>query len=874
MPNMNTPRTPLGIAILSVVLAVLGWSCTQRSVSGINHDVTVGIYQNAPKLYFDDENKPAGFFIDLLQEIARQERWNLHYVACAWEDCLTQLEAGDIDLMPDVAFSDERSQRFDFHTISVAHSWSQIYAPAGHALHALPDLIGKRVAVLHDSVQEAYLRQLMTGMERGFTLVPADSLEQAFSLTAQGQADAVVSNQFYGERHASRFKLRETPLIFMPSGLYYATTKARNRELLERIDAHLAAWRQDPESIYFAALRKAMLPPPGLVIPDWAYWTLGGGGGLIMLFIGVTVLLRWQVRQRTAELERINLRLNHVLQASPVVLYALRQTDRDVFVTDWVSDNIQSLFGFSPEEARTPGWWLERLHPDDRDMARASFAKLQEQPHLIHEYRILDAQGCVRHVRDELSYIPAASGSAGVVVGTWSDLTEHREQAERLSYLTHHDPLTGLPNRWLLHDRLEHAIERSRHEGAPIAVVYIDLDRFKNINDTLGHTTGDAMLNIAAQRIASLISAGETLARVGGDEFVLLFEHDATPQKLSHVARTILNAFSAPLEVGPHALTVTASLGISLHPSDGNDADTLLKNAELALYEAKNQGRNTFRFFSAALSAGVMERLVMENALRGAIKRNELVLHFQPQIDLRSGEWIGAEALVRWQQPDLGLVPPGQFIPLAEETGLINDIGKWVLNEACGQMMAWESQGLRLPRMSINLSARQFESETIVDEVTQALRETGLEASRLELEVTESMVMREPEKAASALGQLKAMGARIAIDDFGTGHSSLAYLKRLPLDRLKIDQSFVRDIGNDANDEAISRAVISLARTLGLETIAEGVERDAQAEFLLREGCDLAQGYLFGRPLPADALLAEWRQHHAHSQSAKSGPKE
>jgi diguanylate cyclase (GGDEF)-like protein/PAS domain S-box-containing protein len=445
-------------------------------------------------------------------------------------------------------------------------------------------------------------------------------------------------------------------------------------------------------------------------------------------------------------------------------------------------------------------------------------------------------------------------------VAVFSDISSLKVAQERIDFLAYHDSLTRLPNRILLRDRLEHALMRARREGATLALLFFDLDRFKSVNDTLGHTVGDELLIDVGTRVSSLIRASDTLARLGGDEFVLLLEDETDVRQVTTVARKILDIFSTPRTVGGHALTVTASIGIARYPDDGDDADTLLKHADLAMYEAKSQGRNNYQFFSLDLTAGSLERLVMENALRGAVARGELVLQYQPQIDFARGLLAGVEALVRWRHPELGLVSPGQFIPLAEEMGIIGEIGEWVLNEACRQMVAWDADGFHVPLVAVNLSARQIDRDQIVAVTANALKRSGLAAERVELEVTESMVMREPERALEVLDGLRKLGVALAIDDFGTGYSSLAYLRRLPLNRLKVDQSFVGDIGRDANGEAIIRAVIALARSLGLNTVAEGVETRSQADFMRTEGCDIGQGYLYDKPLPAASLLAAWGQ--------------
>ncbi|HRP96014.1 MAG TPA: EAL domain-containing protein [Rhodocyclaceae bacterium] len=455
-----------------------------------------------------------------------------------------------------------------------------------------------------------------------------------------------------------------------------------------------------------------------------------------------------------------------------------------------------------------------------------------------------------------ISAVRNGTGKISHYVGVFSDVSSVKEAQAQIEFLAHHDALTRLPNRALLLERLQHGLTHARRHGQRLAVMLLDLDRFKNVNDSLGHPVGDELLQEIGRRISAQIRADDTLARLGGDEFVLLLEDEASIAGIEAVARKLLGVLAKPVVVGKHALTITASIGISVYPEDGDDADTLLRNADGAMYEAKKQGRNGYAFFAPELAAGALERLVMESALRTAVARNELVLHYQPQVDLESGRLVGVEALVRWPHPELGLVSPGQFVPLAEEIGLIADIGLWVLDEACAQMVRWRSQGVDVPRVAINLSAQQLRNDALVEAVAGALQRHALRAEQLELELTESMIMEHPEYAKRVLEGLRRLGVQVAVDDFGTGYSSLAYLKLLELDRLKIDQSFVRDIGTDPNDEAITRAVIALANSLGLETVAEGVEHLSQVEFLRAEGCDAAQGYHFGRPLPADELTA------------------
>ncbi|BCB26836.1 hypothetical protein SKTS_17220 [Sulfurimicrobium lacus] len=453
--------------------------------------------------------------------------------------------------------------------------------------------------------------------------------------------------------------------------------------------------------------------------------------------------------------------------------------------------------------------------------------------------------------------ISAVNDNEGVTthyVGVFSDISTVKEAMQQIDFLAHHDALTRLPNRILFHDRLSHGLDRAQRENSPLALLYLDLDRFKTVNDTLGHPVGDELLQEVARRMAGALRAGDTLARLGGDEFVLLLEDDANAQQAAVVARKILDLFAVPISVAEHKLNVTASIGISLYPGDGEDPDTLLRHADRAMYEAKSRGRNTYQFFEPVLSAGVLQRLVMENALRGAMERNELLLHYQPQVDLGSGGICAAEALLRWRSAELGLVSPADFIPVAEEMGLIISIGEWVLRTACAQNKAWQDAGLPPIRVAVNVSALQVLAGTLPGIVAETLRDTGLDPRYLELELTESVMIREVEATLSQVIELKRLGVTISLDDFGTGYSSLGYLSRFPLDRLKIDQGFVRNITTEPKNAAIARATVALSQGLGMVVIAEGVETEGQLRYLHSIGCEEIQGYLFSRPVPPEEL--------------------
>jgi diguanylate cyclase (GGDEF)-like protein/PAS domain S-box-containing protein len=457
-------------------------------------------------------------------------------------------------------------------------------------------------------------------------------------------------------------------------------------------------------------------------------------------------------------------------------------------------------------------------------------------------------------------------------VCVFSDITKLKESQEKLDHLAHHDALTGLPNRLLFHDRLQHAMVRAARGAEQLAVIFIDLDRFKNVNDTLGHHVGDELLKQVAKSLSACLRDGDTLARLGGDEFIVLLEDIGGERGARMVAEKLMRLFEQPVLVSDYELFVTGSVGISLFPQDADDLNVLIRNADVAMYQAKARGRNGYAFYAPSMDGEGIERLRLEALLRRAIEKNEIWLAYQPQVEIDSGRLIGVEALVRWNSPELGQVAPSRFIPLAEDIGFINQLGGWVLEQACRQMTSWDRAGLYVPKIAVNLSARQFDRGGLAGTVERALRETGLLANRLQLEVTESVIMNTGD-AMQYINELHAIGVELAIDDFGTGYSSLAYLKQLPVQTLKIDRSFIKDISTDPNDEAIAIAIIQLGKSMNLAVIAEGVETAEQAAFLLRHGCRRAQGYLYARPLPPEQLLAEWGQgNDARLEHAGTGP--
>jgi diguanylate cyclase (GGDEF)-like protein len=423
--------------------------------------------------------------------------------------------------------------------------------------------------------------------------------------------------------------------------------------------------------------------------------------------------------------------------------------------------------------------------------------------------------------------------------------------AQRIEYLAYHDGLTGLPNRSLFNKLLAQSITQAHRQGGRLAVAFIDLDRFKQINDTLGHEAGDELLQEVAKRLKAILRGSDVVSRLGGDEFVVLLTDLQEEKYAATAAQKIIATIAEPFVLLGHEFRVTASIGISIYPHDGPDEQTLTKNADVAMYQAKEEGKNNFKFYSEKLNANSLERLALESSLRHALERREFQLHYQPKRDMSSGQITGTEALLRWQHPDLGLVAPMRFIPVAEETGLIVPIGKWVLHTACAQNVAWRKQGLPRLSIAINLTARQFADENLLRDVAAALEATGMEAALLEIEINESLLIRDVASTLRILTALKALGVRIAIDDFGTGYSSLSTLQRFPLDTVKIDRSFIRNLASPTDNTALTEAIITMGKHLSLTVVAQGVETKEQADFLHKHACDELQGFYFNKPMPA-----------------------
>ncbi|PMR78628.1 diguanylate cyclase [Halomonas urumqiensis] len=816
----------------------------------------VGVYHNPPKLFIDDQGQPSGILWELLEAIASQEAWRLDPVDCRWQACLEALVDERLDLLPDVAWSQARSAQLAFHREPALHSWSQIYQRPGTALDAIPDLDGKRVAVLQGSIQQTYLENLGEGFGITLDLLAVDTYAAGFEATLAGQVEAVVANRHFGDWQARQLGLSATPIMFQPARLFYAAPAGRKASVLAAIDEHLIAWKPTQNTPYHEILERwSVRNDDQFRIPEWLWWSLGGLTAMLALALVGNMLLRRRVAERTTRLAASEQRLAAILDSVEAFIFIktpdLRYTYVNRKVCELLNRSATSILGHRDEEffdADTAA----RLRANDLRVIEGGEKVTDEETNLL-------PRGGKPHVFLSVKLpLYDARGEVVSLCGISTDITEYREIQESNRLLANFNPVTGLPNRQRFMDKLTQAILNTRHRHPFIALLLIDLDHFKLVNDLHSHEAGDRLLRHVAQRLGLIVDDTDTLAHLGDDEFALLIDNLAPPlESAAHRIEQLGERLLAAVQRNggeEDTPTITASLGLTLFSRHDVEPGGAMQQADIALAQAKAAGGNTLRFFNDQMQVRVMERVRLERDLQRALQRDEFRLCYQLKVDTDERP-VGVEALIRWQHPERGLIPPVEFIPLAEQSQLILAIGQWVVETACEVLSRWADDEAREQlSMAVNVSAVQFHDPGFVSQIKAVLAESGAPAERLMLEVTESVLMEEPESVRNTLAALRELGIRLALDDFGTGYSSLNYLKRLPLDELKIDRSFILGIPHDASDTAIVETTLTLATHLGLDVVAEGVENDAQFQWLKARGCRVFQGYRFGKPVELESL--------------------
>ena len=842
--HSRRPRVSVGVVLFALLTGADGRAGAQAGAVPASPRPTLIYAGDAyfpPFEYKDAAGKAHGFNVQLVTQAAADAGYDVEFRLGAWPEAIKSLDEKRADLAA-VAYSSERAERYDL----LSPIWNMhlsLLFPPGRASYpsTLEDLSGERVALIERGfIQEALLKLPIEKQPR-FRLC-ADQFEAVQKLIA-GEATMVAGNGLALRHIAAQFGLHDLIEVDVASTSYYLVAlKGRGGELKPLSEA-LERIRASPRMSGIVESTLTIAPPPvpfTRQIEKYAFAIVA----LVLVAAGAFVwsaLLQREVRARTNELER-GLAERQKLTAERDRFFEVSQTLHVVLdgsgTIRWVSPASKRILGKAPEDFVGTKVW-EHLDVDEETARREVLPRLITGASDI-ELRLKHRDGSKRWTL----WNAAPDPMGGLVFAAGLDISERRKAEHQIEHLAYHDALTGLPNRHLFVDRLDNALTRAQRTEETLAVLFIDIDHFKSINDSLGHTAGDVLLRTIALRLRSTLRTEDTVARLGGDEFTVLVSGVKDPNDLLRLAQKLHSTIKVPVEVASRELTVSASIGVGLYPQDGETAEQLLRNADLAMYRAKELGRDRTQFYTAAMSARLLEHLNLEARLRRALGAGELFLAYQPIIRLKTKQVEAREALLRWRDPDRGTIQPSEFIGIAEATNLISEIGRHVIALACAATVS-RPEG---ERVSINLSGRQFHDPALLETVDKALRESGLPPGRLEFEITETVAMQDLERADLILESLQKRGIRLLMDDFGTGHSSLSNLRRLPLHAVKIDRSFVADLPGEKRARGIVTAIISMAHHLGLEVIAEGVETEEQLAFLEAEGCDSAQGFLLGRP--------------------------
>jgi diguanylate cyclase (GGDEF)-like protein/PAS domain S-box-containing protein len=680
-----------------------------------------------------------------------------------------------------------------------------------------------------------------TLMREGFAVIEADNGEQALTIFDEQHPDIVLLDV-------------EMPVM---DG-FTACVKLRQRQDAAHLPVLMVTGLEDVGSVnraYDAGATDFITKPIN--------WPVLGHRIRYMLRSSETLVdLAYTVR----ELHNSRVRLTN---AQRIAQLGNWEIDTETLTMSW-SEEVYRILGIEPDSV-TPSLaeLLGSVHKDDREQLRHWFSlALKTGVSQGVNHRSMGPDGNLRNVYQQVEAIIDLDGRVTLLHGTIQDITERQKFEDKIRELAYFDTLTGLPNRDSFMMHVDQSIKSASRHKQKLAALFLDLDDFKRINDTLGHTIGDLLLKVTAERLQDCLRFSDVVghtaedvsthmvSRFGGDEFTILLTEIRGSEDVAVVAQRIMDSLVRPLNLSGHEIVITPTIGIAVFPEDGDNTEVLFRNSDTAMYSAKRAGKNHYQFYNNAMNVSARERLAMENQLRKALERNELLLHYQPQLDVISGRVIGVEALLRWQNDELGNVPPDRFIPMAEDSGLIIPVGEWVLRTACAQLKAWQDTGVPIARVAVNISVRQFMHPRFLQLVTQVLEDTGLDPESLELEITENLLMKDADGAIRILQELKKLGVLLAIDDFGTGYSSLSYLKRFPIDRLKVDQTFVREITTNIEDAAITKAVIAMANTMDIRVIAEGVETEEQLCYLTEKRCHEIQGYYLSRPVPAQEVCS------------------
>lgn len=834
-----------------------------------HRSLRVAMFHAPPILVVNDDGSYSGFMVEFLENLAKLENWDLEWVRLNWPEAIPSALNHNVDLIPFISYSEERANYLDYNDIGILTGWGQVFV---HRSEETPEniigLSGKTIAVIKNEIYGEKLAALCDLFIIQCKFIEVNTYEEAAALLQARKVSAYVTSNLVSYGYSNP-DVKKTPIAFEPRKVLFATAKNTNGDLLKTIDHYTKLWRYDKSSPYFTLKKKYLSEiESSQPLPPWIMYLFITILGLLLCLALISIILRKQVKIKTQDIEEQSDKIRQIINLVPHMIFATNAKGRLILANRYAA----KFFGInmSNERSHKKQELLDKvpkaraLFDDEELLLRRDSHALQKE---VEVYNV-DGKKVIFNV-SKVPFITRYSRTPSVVsVGV--DITDAKNYEHQIKHMAQHDLLTGLPNKILLNDRLQQSLVLTKSYGHSGAVLFIDLDYFKNINDSLGHATGDELLKEVAQRILATVRDGDTVARHSGDEFIvhlnhLSAHHTKAESIATSIAESINTAIAQEYEVDGTKLFTTASIGIVIYPTSGDTVDLIVKRAETAMYHAESMGRNRYALFTRAMEKAVVRRQVLESELHKALQESRFILRYQPQIADDEFKCIGAEALLRWSHPTEGIISPTEFIPIAEQSNLIIPIGEWVLKQVCHQIKYWlETYGYS-PFITVNLSAVQMRNSNLVNYISKLLEQTKIPPHLLELEVTETVLLHEGRASIDILNQLKNLGLKLSIDDFGTGYSSLTYLKRLPLDKLKIDRSFVKDIPGDPDSETIINTIINMSHDMGLEVIAEGVETKEQLDYLLSEKCSLFQGFYFDPPISLKKMELKYFDNLHHS---------
>jgi diguanylate cyclase (GGDEF)-like protein/PAS domain S-box-containing protein len=821
------------------------------------HTYLIGISDNPPLSFLNQEKKAAGFIVDLFAEIARQEKIEIQWVFDEWNILLEQSKAGEIDMLSSVGYSSERTKYFNYSQEGFITSWANIYLPQDSTITNFLELNMQTISVLKGDINGTNLVSRCERFEIKCSIKESNTYLELFNTIINGEADAVVANNIAGSWYANKYKVIDSSIIFNPSITYVVTPKKVDQSLMTLYDEYLKQWKADPSSIYYKTRSKWMLHQSNEVISIKTLLTIFGLALFGLLAFLAAMKYKKQVNRRVEQVSILNQQFSQIINLVPHMIYVTDSNGNIVIANKKASE----YFGMTEEEIDRCNVQNLRAHVEsareflnDNDLSLlvkgGELKEVETRDYLDRKYTFLMSKVPLKGMKNKQS--------SHVVVAV--DITDIKAYQQQIIHMAQYDALTDLPNKVYFKSLLAKEINRFKKHQKQGAVLYLDMDSFKTINDSQGHQVGDMLIIEIASRLKQLIHEETDLAHFGGDEFIINLPNiDKNSRqaelKAKALGEIILESLAQPCIINEMVFQITASMGIMIYPRDGTTEQIILKRADIALNKAKHQGRNNVQLYDKQLELQVIHDHELETQLRHALKNNEFEIVYQPIIDGLKNKIVGVEALLRWNHPQKGLILPGNFIQVAEKNHFVIKLGNWVLEQACKKIHQEQQKGNTTLYIAVNVSAVQLKSKDFYANIVRLIEKYKIPANHLEFEITESVLMDDIELSITIFNKLKLLGITISIDDFGTGYSSFSYLIKLPIDKIKIDQSFVSDLPHNKNSSTIVKTIISMSDELGLKVVAEGIEKQGQYDFLLAKGCQYFQGYYLHKPMRYDEII-------------------